>query len=190
MAKEDLQHQQSMNRALDDDLSEQESEALGTRLQESGEDAAHWERLRRTDELLRTTPLVAPAPGFTNRVMAAIAAMPLPDFAKRHLSVGIALGLAFAALLTVPILSIVFLVLMSVLTDPGALNDWLQTLINAAGYMINLLADLAGEVQGAAQKTPMLLALLTTMIPLTILWVWLIWYLLGGSKFLARHQKS
>lgn len=190
MAKENVQYQQSMNRALDHDLSEQELEALNSHLHGSAEDAAHWERLRQTDELLRITPMVAPAAGFTNRVMAAIAAMPMPQFAKQHLSVGIALGLAMAALLTVPILSIVFWILVSVLTDPGTLNEWLQTLINAAGYVINLLSDLAGEVRGAARQTPMLLALLTTMIPLTVLWGWLIWYLLGGPRFLARRQKS
>jgi hypothetical protein len=183
MAKGEMQYQQIMNRALDEDLTEQEMEQLGTRLEESADDAVHWERLRQTDELLRITPMVAPAAGFTNRVMAAIAAMPLPDFAKRHLSVGIALGLAIVALLTVPILSVIFL-------DPGALNDWLQTLINAAGYVINLLGDLAGEVRDAGRQTPMLLALLTTMIPLTVLWGWLIWYLLGGPKFMTRRQKS
>jgi len=180
---------QSMNSALDQELSEQEWHALHQRLDESGEAAAAWERLRQTDELLRTTPLVAPSPGFTSRVMAALAAMPLPGFAHRQPGIGIALGLLIAALITVPIFAGLFFVLLTVITDPGSIRSILQAVLNAVGYLMSLVSDLAGEIRHMAEDTPVLAALVTAIIPLTLLWGWLIWSLLGGSRFLTRRSR-
>jgi hypothetical protein len=190
MARDDVKLQQSMNGALDHELSEHELAALSAQLDESQEAATQWERLRTTDELMRTTPLVAPSPGFARRVMAAIAAIPLPEFAQRQLGIGIALGLAVAAFLTVPILSVLFFVFFSVLTDPGALNTVLQTLINGASYTIGLMANIAGDLEATATDTPMLLLLLSTMIPITALWAWLVRYLLKGSRMQTREPRS
>jgi anti-sigma factor RsiW len=186
MARDDLKLQQSMNGALDHELSEHELAALHAQLEESSEAAAHWERLRKTDELMRTTPLVAPSAGFTRRVMAAIAAIPLPEFARRQPGIGVALGLAVAAFMTVPIFSVLFFVLFSVLTDPGALNVVLQAIMDGASYTIGLVANIAGDLESAATDTPVLLVLLTTMIPVTALWVWLVRYLLKGSRMRSR----
>jgi hypothetical protein len=187
MARDEMKLQQSMNGALDRELSEEELAALNARLEESQEAAAHWERLRTTDELMRTTPLVAPSVGFTHRVMAAIAALPLPGFVQRQPGIGIALGLAVAAFLTVPILSVLFFVFLGVLTNPGALNAALQTLINGASYMTGLLGNIASDLESAAADTRVLLLLLATMIPVTALWVWLVRYLLRGSRMQTRR---
>jgi hypothetical protein len=180
---------QSMNSALDQELSEQEWEALNAHLEQSEEASNIWEHLRQTDELLHTTPLIAPSPGFANRVMAAIAAMPLPGFMRREPGIGIALGLLVAALVTVPVFSISFFVLLTVLTDPGTLHTLLQTVLGAASYVIGLMADLAGEIEHMVKDTPVLAALLTTMIPVTLLWGWLIWSLLGGPRFMNRRPR-
>jgi hypothetical protein len=189
MARDDLKLQHQLNNALDHELSELELAALQEQLEET-EVASQWDRLQNTDELLRTTPLAAPAPGFANRVMAAIAAMPLPAFAKRHPGLGIALGLAIAAFLTLPMFSILFLLTLSVITDPGAINTWLQTFISAASYVIGLLADIASQFESGLANTPMMLALVTTMVPVTMLWGWLLWNLLGGPHFSIRRPKS
>jgi hypothetical protein len=187
MAREYLQ---SMNSALDQELSEQELAALNAQLEESKEASDIWEHLRQTDELLRTTPLVAPSPGFASRVMAAIAAMPLPGFMHREPGIGIALGLLVAALVTVPVFSVLFFMLLTVLADPGTLHTLLQTVLGATSYVIGLMADLAGEVEHMVSDTPVLAALLTTMIPVTLLWGWLIWSLLGGPRFLSKRPRS
>lgn len=102
MARDEIKLQQQMNRALDGELAEQELAVLHARLQESAEESTRWERLRKTDELLRTTPPVAPSRGFAERVMAAILSMPMPEFARRSRGLGLALGLLVAALLAVP----------------------------------------------------------------------------------------
>lgn len=187
MAREYLQ---SMNSALDQELSEQELAALNAQLEESKEASDIWEHLQQTDELLRTTPLVAPSPGFASRVMAAIAAMPLPGFMHHEPGIGIALGLLVAALVTVPVFSVLFFMLLTVLTDPGTLHTLLQTVLGATSYVIGLMADLAGEVEHMVSDTPVLAALLTTMIPVTLLWGWLIWSLLGGPRFLSKRPRS
>jgi hypothetical protein len=186
MAREYLQ---SMNSALDQELSEQELAALSAQLEESEEASNTWAHLRQTDELLRTTPLVAPAPGFASRVMAAIAAMPLPGFMHREPGVGIALGLLVAALMTVPVFAVLFFVLLTVLTDPGTLHTLLQTVLGATSYLIGLVGDLAEEVETMVRDTPVMAALLTTMIPVTLLWGWLIWSLLGGPRFLSKRPR-
>jgi hypothetical protein len=179
----------SMNKALDQGLPEEEWEALQHQIAESEEAATAWENMRKTDELLRTTPMVAPLPGFTSRVMSAIAAMPLPGFAQ-HPGIGFALGLLVAALIAAPIFAVLFFVLLSVLTNPGVLLDMLRTILNSVSYLIGLVGDLAGEVERMAEDTPVLAALLTTMIPVTALWAWLIWSLLGGPRFLTRRPRG
>jgi hypothetical protein len=181
---------QSMNSALDQELSEEELTALNTQLEESEEASTAWEQLRRTDELLRTTPLVAPSSGFANRVMAAIAAMPLPGFMHREPGVGIALGLLVTALLTVPIFAVLFFGLLAVLTNPGALYTLMHTVLSATSYLVGLVGDLAEEIENMVRNTPVMAALLTTMIPVTLLWGWLIWSLLGGPRFLSKRPRS
>lgn len=133
--------------------------------------------------------MVAPLPGFTGRVMAAIAAMPLPGFAQ-HPGIGLALGLLVAAFIVVPIFAALFFLLLSVLTNPGVLLDVLRTILNAVGYMIGLVGNLAGEIKDVVEETPVVAALLTTMIPVTVLWGWLIWSLLGGPRFLTRRPRG
>lgn len=189
MSRDDLKLQHQLNSALDNELSEQELMALQEQIEDSSEAASHWEQLQKTDELLRTTPLVAPSSGFANRVMAALAALPLPAFARRHPGLGIALGLAIAAFLAIPFLSVTLLVILSVLLNPGAVNAWLQTLFEAISYVIRLLAGVVGQFQSGLTNTPIMLALLTTMIPVTLLWIWLLWHLLGGSRFSIRPPK-
>ena len=188
MARDELRNH--MNSALDNDLSEREWEALHSRLAESDEESELWDRLRNTDQLLRVTPMVSPLPGFASRVMAAIAAMSLPGFAKRQPGVGIALGLVVAALMTIPVLSALLIVFLSVITDPSALQSVLGGAISAVGYLIELGADVIAQIDAAVADTIILPALLTTIIPLTILWGWLIWHFAGKPRARSRRPKS
>lgn len=179
-----LQH--SMNRALDGELSEQELLALSEQATRSSDTSAHWEALQKTDRLLHTTPMVGPAPGFVSRVMAAVAAMPIPQFAQRHLGLGIALGLVAAAVMTIPVLSLVLLLVISALTDPGTFNTWLQTLINAATYVIELMAGIAWELESLTASTPALVGLVGLLVTVASLWAGLIWRLLGRARPLSH----
>ncbi len=179
-----------MNRALDSELSEEEQAALLAELEQSQADAVQWSKLRKTDELLRTTPLIAPASDFSRRVMAAVAAMPMPEFIRRNPGLGVALGLAVAALLTIPVFSVLFFLILSVFTDPGALNGLFQTLLNTAGYVIDLTGNILDEIQSFASGTSALPLVLTAMVPVTIVWGWLIWVLVGNRSSLNGRTKS
>jgi len=190
MARSEQRSQQQMNEALDHTLSDEEMETLHARIAESDETAEQWEQLRRTDAFLRQTPMEEAPAGFADRVMAAIAAMPLPGFAKKYPSVGIALGLLIAGLFTIPVFSVLLIIILSVITDPGAILSFAMALFHAAGYIISLITDIVGQVESHATGTPVLVALVTTMIPVTMLWGWVLWNLMGGRRGLSRRSKS
>jgi len=188
MVSDRLKYQRNMDRALERDLTEPEWEALQTHFGESPQSADYWERLQQVDWLLDTTPLVVPSPGFASRVMAAIAAMPLPAFANRKIGLGLALGLLAVAFLTVPVLSGALLVLLSAITNPGTINTILQGATSGISYLADLIRNLVQELRTVAVDTPMIPALLMTAIPLSMVWVWLVWHLSGGSRFFSKHR--
>ena len=189
MTRDDLRVQQQMHRALDGELGGEDLALLQARLDENEQHTAEWERLRQTDELLRTTPPVAPSRGFAERVMAAIMAMSVPDFAHRPMSVGLVLGLVAAALLAVPVLWAGLFVIVSVLTDPGALGAVLQTIVGAAGTVAELLTDLAARVQGFSGETALVGTVFAGVAAVTFAWLWLIWRVVGGRGALVRRSK-
>ncbi|GAB4419738.1 MAG: hypothetical protein Kow00106_16040 [Anaerolineae bacterium] len=189
MARDQVKFQQQMNRALDGELAEQEWAVLRAHLQENTEEAARWERLRKTDELLRTTPLVAPSRGFADRVMAAILSMPMPEFVRRSRGLGLALGLLVAALLAVPVLWVALFIFVSVITNPDALAVVLQTVLDAAGYVVSLLNGVVDEARALTSDRALLGGLLAAALGLAVLWVWLIRRTVGGQSALARRSK-
>ncbi len=189
MTHDDLRLQQQMNRALDGELAAEELALLQARLHESEHSTANWELLRKTDEVLRTTPLVAPSRGFAERVVTAILAIGVPEFARRHMSVGLALGLVAAALLTVPVLWAALFVIVSVVTDPGALSAVLQTILGAAGAVADLLTDLANQAQAFSGEASLFGAVFAAVTVVTIAWLWLIWRVVGGRGALPRRSK-
>lgn len=186
----DNKYFQRMNQALDEELSRQELEVLHEEVNAAPDTAEHWRRLRTTDHLLRSTPMIHPSPGFADRVMAALSAVPLPAFARRYPGVGVALGLALAALLAVPVLWVVLWLLVSVVTDPGSLNSLLEAVINAVSAVSGLGWDAVQALRDAVQDTPLLAVLLVATPALTALWGWLLWVLLGGTTRLWPRQKS
>lgn len=180
-----LKYHHKLNTALDHELTEQEWEALNNDLADSPEIAAYWERLSTVDHILHEAPLVGPSAGFASRVMAAIASIHLPD--HRRLSVGFGIGLGVAALLVIPVLSAGLLLLLSVVTDPGTYTRLLQVVTSGVSYLIDLGADLSSELETLVTETPMIPALLSTAIPVSMVWGWLVWYLSGRPKLPARR---
>ncbi|WP_119072434.1 hypothetical protein [Aggregatilinea lenta] len=172
-----LQHR--MNQALDQALPEEEVERLREQLAASSGNSEQWQRMQQVDQLMRTTPLVRPSQGFAARVMAAIERLRLDELADRQISVGVALGLMAAALLTIPFLSVVLIMLVSTLSSPATVTALFQGVTSGTSYAIDLVADLLKVMRDLVTDTPMVPALLTTMIPLGMVWAWLLWYLSG-----------
>jgi hypothetical protein len=188
MTNDQLKYQRSMDNALDHELPEAEWQALNAQVESSPEVADYWDRLQQVDHVLHATPMVGPTAGFSSRVMAAIAAMHLPEFANRRFGAGVALGLLAAALIALPVMSAVFILFLSVITDPGALNTLFQTVTSGASNTLGLLSDIGASCQDLAAEQPIFPALLTTVIPVSMLWAWLVWYLSGGSQLLTSQQ--
>ncbi len=189
MVRDEMRRQQDMNEALDHTLSEERWDELQSAIAESQETAEQWENLQKTDQFLRETPLVAPSPGFAERVMAAISSLPLPGF-QRELGIGIALGLLAMGLVAIPFLAVMFVIILSVLTNPGAITSFMASLFSVVGYLISLGTDIFTQVENRTVDTPILIALITTMIPVTLLWAGLIWQIVGGAQVLNRRPKS
>jgi hypothetical protein len=179
--------QRDMNHALDNQLSEAEFEALQVQMAEAPETAEQWDKMQQVDRLLTATPKVAPLPGFANRVMAAIASMELPEFMNKRVGLGMAFGLLIVAFITIPVLSALLIGLVSMVTNAGAVHSFFTWVVEAAGYIIGIGKDITHELRALASDSPALPALITTLIPMIMLWAWLLWYLLGGPKFLAKR---
>jgi hypothetical protein len=181
MVNHESNYEQSMNDALDQELSAAELDALQEQMDSSPEAADRWCRFKQVDRLLRSTPMVGPSAEFASRVMASIFAVRLPEFANRRLSIAVVMGLLAVGLVVLPALSLLVILLFDVLTDPGTLNALLQAIVSAVGYMIDLVSDAGRELSQLIDDMPMVPALLSTVIPLTMIWVWLVWFLLGRT---------
>jgi anti-sigma factor RsiW len=163
-------HKQAMHRALDQEITAEEQAELEAHLTESQEDSVHWERLRQVDDTLHKTPKVAPSPNFTGRVMAAVAALHAGEFVPQRIGLGIALGLMIAAFLTLPALAVALVVLVGLLTDPGAINALFQLAADGASYVVGAVSSL--EVSFTAGDIPLVLGLGSGVLSLVVLWWW------------------
>lgn len=190
MTKDEMSFRQKMNSALDHELSEEELAELQSRLEGTPEDSEEWEQLRKTDELLRTTPMVGPSAVFRKRVMDAIAAMPLPEFVKRDLNMGLALGLLAAAILAIPAMALVLFLVLSLITNPATFSTLLQASIDVMSYGVGLAVDIADEVRDWVAETPALAVLLVLTIPLSAIWGWILWRLVNGRSLSIRRTRS
>jgi hypothetical protein len=186
MAQDPSELNRKMSEALDQTLSPEELEALHQQIEAAAGESERWSRMQRVDRLLRSTPLLAPSADFAGRVMAAIARLQLDELAERKISLGVALGLMAAALLAVPVLSAALILMVSVLSNPATVAALLEAAAAGTSYAIDLVLDLVRVLRNVATDTPMLPALLSTMIPLSMLWLWLLWYLSGRPRINAR----
>jgi len=185
----DPKFQPSTNNAHDQELSEAELAELQARQTEI-EEAAPTPQVRKVEKFLRETPQVTPLSGFSSRVMAAIAAMGLPDFSKRQMGLGLALGLLAVAFLTIPVLSILLIVLISVISNPGSIHSLFQWVTEGASYVLAMAGDLGDSLQDLVRRTPLVAVLLSASLPVAILWGWLVRHLVRGHRVAADQQTN
>lgn len=181
-------HAHQISEAAQPDPAEHELDAVRARLgAESPVHEVQGQRVRQVEMLLRTAPMESPSPGFHARVMAAVAAMTFPRMLNRRLSLGLALALVVAALVTLPLLVYGIVALFSMLSDPAALQDATTVAAATIGSAFGLVSDYAASVDALVNDMPMVPALLTTSIPLAMVVAWTVWYLLGGPRWLAQR---
>ncbi len=166
-----------MNLALDHLLPESEQAALDAHLAQSSGDASLWRAMHTVNDLFTGAPEIQAPPDFASKVMAAIAAAP----AQAPVSVsptgpstifGLALGVVIAA----PLIIAAFLGIQNWASDPAALNTLLQQIVVALNTVTQAIAAIFQMIAGYINGNPIIPALLTTIIPLLMVWGWLMWY--------------
>jgi hypothetical protein len=181
VVKRDIKRE--MNLALDHELVDEARSALDTHLSSSAQDAALWDRMQTVDHLLSAEPLVEAPSDFASKVMAFIAANTVnaPSVqenleARSRAGLGAAFGLVLAVVITVPLVATALIAVQRWLSDPAALNTLLQQTVLFLNTIAQAVASFLQVIASYTVDNPILPALLTTLIPLTMIWGWLMWY--------------
>ncbi len=165
-----------MNLALDHLLPDTDQAALDAHVSASPEDAALWNRMQMVDRLLASEPMMEASPDFASRVMLAVAAAPAPGKARKQARLSAAFGLILGIVVSVPLISLGLIALQHWLSDPEAISILLQQVVRFLNSVAQAFASLLQTISSYTVETPILPALLTTVIPLVMLWGWLMWY--------------
>jgi hypothetical protein len=166
-----------MNRALDEPMSSAELAEFQAFLEAEQEDAALYARLRVVDDMLRRPPVVAPKPDFASKVMARIEAgeheayAPNPSMNRFMLWLGLV-----GSVVAVPLL-LILLIMVPAFAAPGAFISVFQEIIKILGGASAIIGSLLTFLGNLIAAYPMAPALALTVIPLTMVWAWLVWYL-------------
>lgn len=178
--------ERDMNLALDDALPETAQAALKAHLAGSPRDAALFNRMRDVDKLFANASMVQAPPDFASKVMMAIAMQTAEASAPATMSqtgTGAAFGLLLAFLVLVPLAVAAVHAVQNWLSDPAAIHTLLQQLVMMLNNLAQAIASLFQVIASYTVDKPVLPALLTTTIPLTMIWGWFMWY-----TSIRRHQ--
>ncbi len=154
------------------------------------QEAAARPAWQRVEALLRSAPMVAPSAEFAERVMHAIATLPRPSWKSRELSVGVALGLLVAALLSVPFLAGTLFALVSALADVAVFNTLVEVGVNVVSTLSGLLNALAAQMQALVTASVWNALLVASALPAAALWGRVLWRMWGVPPWPARGPKS
>jgi hypothetical protein len=167
-----------MNLALDHALSAQAETALRAHLSATSGDAALWDRLQAVDRLLGSEPMVQAPPDFASKVMASIAAGAATNKApaRRQSWLGLTLEPLLAVGIAVPLAATAVIAILRWLSNPAALNNLMQQIVLTLNTVAQAVASLFQALAGYLTGNAVLPALLTTIIPLIMIWGWFMWY--------------
>ena len=176
------------HRAPKGDFSEEELAA--SQAQQAEDTAPRAQALQWVDALLRSAPVLAPSAEFAERVMHAIATMPRPDWKRRDLSVGVALGLMVAAFVSVPFLAGAFFALVRTLADADIFSTLLQTGVSVLTGTMGLLTEVAEQMQALVTASMWNTILVALVLPAAALWGRVLWRMLDAPQWPTRGPKS
>lgn len=139
------------------------------RLSASAESEEMQQRISLLEQWLRTTPLVAPAADFAERVVEAIRQRKLEPF-NHNMATGIILGLSTAALLMLGLLIALVIAIVLIILN---WTDTYQTLILAAGAVESTAVTIREAFNEGFAASPLMTALSVLSVPLFFVWMWL-----------------
>ena len=170
------QHER-MNRALDEPLTGPALAELQAWLEDSPSQSALYEQLRRVDDLLRHPPMVAAPADLAAQVMLGIQQGKHEAYApRRRLRLLLGLGL-LGVLVSIPLAAVLLLAVVPAAVEPGVLASLFLGLVRVLSAISGFLEGLLLFVGGLIAEYPMAPALLLTVIPLAMVWGWLVWFL-------------
>jgi hypothetical protein len=170
--------QDLMNQALDNLLDDAARAALNAQLDANPDEAYLYSQLVQVNGLLQRPPTVVAPVGFAQGVLAAIRAGRHEVYARPRLSgFFLVLGLTLGAVVALPLLALALVGLGQVLVEPDALIGLLQGLIQVLGGLTGAAEGLLTFLGSLVMAYPMVPALLLTVIPMVMLWGWLLWFL-------------
>ncbi|MBN1965206.1 MAG: hypothetical protein JW910_11210 [Anaerolineae bacterium] len=169
--------QDLMNRALDERLTASEQAELQAHLDANPREGALYDNLRAVDAFFQAAPMIVAPPGFAMQVMARIEAGEHEALREERRALSrLALWLGLSALVVLPLLGLVLVLVVQAATQPAALAGALQGLIQTLGSLGHALENVMGFLSDLVDGTPLVPLLLVTVIPLLMLWGWLVWY--------------
>ncbi len=179
--------QRDMNLALDHALPDKADAALRLHLRASPADAALWDRMQAVDSLLRSEPMEEAPPDFSSKVMATLTAEAAADKAPSRTGFRAGLGLLLLAVIAVPLIATVGIAVQRWLSDPAALNNLMQQIVHLLNSVAQAFASIFQVIAGFLSGNAILPALLTTIIPLVMIWGWFMWYASQKRRQVVYH---
>ncbi len=175
------QHEQ-LNRALDEPMIGPALAEFQARLERNPDEHALYERLRKVDDLLRQPPMAVAPPDFASQMMLSIQQGKHEAFApRRRLRLYFGLGL-LGILASVPLVLLLLVTVVPALVDPGVLAGLLAGLVQVVGTISGCLEGLLLFLGNLIAAYPMAPALILTVIPLAMVWAWLVWFLQNQNR--------
>ncbi|NDJ61998.1 MAG: hypothetical protein GYB67_12780 [Chloroflexi bacterium] len=160
-----------MHEVLDETLPEARLRKLRAEMSEQPEAAAAYNRLRRTDQMLRAAPFEHAPQGLAMKIMTRLATELDPKRFMRSSGLALALGLALITLLCVPVLAVIAWLLISLIGSAGALSGLTQEVVALMSRVLGGLDGLAEGAQDLLAAYPEVPLLMLTLIPLGGLWL-------------------
>ncbi|MBK8023569.1 MAG: hypothetical protein IPK19_19580 [Chloroflexi bacterium] len=170
MANERNQRLSQMHEALDENMDSEALKDLREQLSLDAEDKAAFDRLRRTDRMLRAAPMEAAPEGLALKIMAHLAERLAPE-RLRGSSAALAVGLAAIALLLTPLLAVAGWLIISAVSSATVLGGLLSQVVLVIGALMNALEALVEGANDVMTTTPEASLLLLALVPVAIIWL-------------------
>lgn len=156
--------------AIDDAESPEALETLRASLETDPQARADFDRLRRTDRMLRAAP-VEPAPErLALKIMAALAQRLNPE-QMRGSAAALAIGLAAIALLLTPLLAILGWLVVSAVGSATILGGVFAGVTSLISALMGALERITSGAQDIIQTSPEAALLLLGLVPIAVLWM-------------------
>jgi len=159
-----------MQQAIDDADSPEMLSAVREQLATDADDRADFDRLRRTDRMLRAAPQEAAPEHLALKIMAALAQRLSPEN-MRGSSAALAIGLAAIALLLTPLLAVVGWLAIAAISSATVLGGVFGQLTLLIGSLMGALERIVAGAQDLMQASPEASLALLGLIPIAVLWM-------------------